>query len=211
MKAVALAIILTLSFAFPSGADPDLIFADDFEDGHPLNWSSVVGYQSPVCVAEGTGVYEGDNIAEFSLSDCNGNSVSLHSRCSVAKGVLVVHVAGWDPIGLDLIGLILSDLADELSQGLDLMVVLGEDSLQQTPTLNVCQGFAVDNSLSYDQVFIDGGWSLTRANIYAYPTPGIGFAIPWMGLLDGDNMLYVWGDGEGNGDFESAIAQVMAE
>jgi len=211
MKAVALAIMLTLSFAIPSGADSDLIFADDFEDGHPLNWTTVVGYQAPDCVAEGTGIYEGDNIADFSLSDCSGNSVSLHSRCSVAKGALVVHVAGWDTAGIDLIANILSGLADELSQGLDLMVVLGENEWGQTPTLAVCEAFADDNSLSDDQLFIDDGWSLTRANIYAYPTPGFGFLIPWMGLLDGDNMLYVWGEGEGNGDLDSAIVQVMAD
>ena len=210
MKATALAIMLTLFSAIPSGALPDLIFADDFEGGDPLNWSSVVGYQSPVCVAEGTGIYEGDNIADFSLSNCFGISVSLHSRCSVAKGVLVVHVAGWDPAGEAFIASILSGMADELSQGLDLMVVLGEDAQGQTPTLTFCEFFADDNFLSGSQVFIDDGWSLTRANIYAYPFSGTTFMIPWTGLLDGDNMLYIYGDGEGSGDLESAVAQVMA-
>ncbi|MCD4747897.1 MAG: hypothetical protein K8R59_00875 [Thermoanaerobaculales bacterium] len=211
MKATALAIMLTLFFAIPSGALPDLIFADDFEGGDPLNWSSVVGYQAPVCVAEGTGIYEGDNIADFSLSNCSGTSVSLHSRCSVAKGVLVVHVAGWDPAGTALIGSILSGMADELSQGLDLMVVLGEDPAGQTPSFAYCAVFAAANSLSDNQIFIDGGWSLTRANIYAYPTSGTDFMIPWTGLLDGDNMLYVYGEGEGSGNLGSAVAQVMAD
>lgn len=211
MKAMTLVILLALSSANPSDAQPNHIFSDDFEDGHPYNWTSVVGYQSPVCVPEGTGIYEGDNIADFSLINCDGENIFLHSRCAVARGVLIVHVAAWDQASADLIDAILSGLADELSQGLDLMVVLGEDSLGQPPTLAVCQLFAADNALANDQVFIDDGWSLTRANIYAYPFSGTDFWIPWMGLLDGDNMLYVYGDGEGNGDIDSAIVQVMAD
>jgi len=47
------------------------------------------------CVTEGTGVLLGDNIADYTLTNCLGEEVTLHSRCGRTKAVWVVAVAGW--------------------------------------------------------------------------------------------------------------------
>jgi len=47
------------------------------------------------CQTEGSGVLLGDNIADYTLTNCLGEEVSLHSRCGRTKAVWVVAVAGW--------------------------------------------------------------------------------------------------------------------
>ena len=47
------------------------------------------------CVSEGTGVLLGDNIADYTLTNCLGEEITLHSRCGRTKAVWVVAVAGW--------------------------------------------------------------------------------------------------------------------
>ncbi len=47
------------------------------------------------CVTEGTGVLLGDNIADYTLTNCLGEEITLHSRCGRTKAVWVVAVAGW--------------------------------------------------------------------------------------------------------------------
>lgn len=48
-----------------------------------------------VCVPEGSGAFIGDNIADFSLQNCNGDWVSLHDSCGKVKAMWLVLVAGW--------------------------------------------------------------------------------------------------------------------
>ena len=47
------------------------------------------------CVTEGTGVLLGDNIKDYTIENCLGEEISLHSRCGRTKAVWVVAVAGW--------------------------------------------------------------------------------------------------------------------
>lgn len=47
------------------------------------------------CVSEGTGKLIGDNIADFTLTNCYGDEVNLHARCGFRKAVWVVAASGW--------------------------------------------------------------------------------------------------------------------
>jgi hypothetical protein len=47
------------------------------------------------CLKEGTGREVGSNIADFTLQNCNGDWVDLHSRCGKYDVVWLVATAGW--------------------------------------------------------------------------------------------------------------------
>ena len=47
------------------------------------------------CVASGSGKGVGHNIADYSLQNCAGESVPLHSRCGTTKAVWIIASAGW--------------------------------------------------------------------------------------------------------------------
>ena len=47
------------------------------------------------CVASGTGVYEGDNVADLTLTNCLGEPVSLHATCGQSKAHWLIGTAGW--------------------------------------------------------------------------------------------------------------------
>ena len=48
MRSVLLTFLMLLFAAGSLHAQPDLIFADGFESGHPFGWSTVVGYAALV-------------------------------------------------------------------------------------------------------------------------------------------------------------------
>ena len=47
------------------------------------------------CIADGTGTDIGENIRDYTLINCNGDPVDLHSRCGSVEALLVVASAGW--------------------------------------------------------------------------------------------------------------------
>lgn len=55
----------------------------------------LAGTCSKQCVPEGTGRAEGDQIANITWTDTEGNSVSLHDACGIAPAVLLMRTATW--------------------------------------------------------------------------------------------------------------------
>lgn len=48
------------------------------------------------CIADGTGRLIGDNIADFTLMNCNGDEVSIHDYCgSTKKALWLIAASGW--------------------------------------------------------------------------------------------------------------------
>jgi hypothetical protein len=58
------------------------------------NTDLVLNETKSECVTGGTGVDLNDNIADFQLQNCNGQTVKLHSFCG-KKAMWLVAVAGW--------------------------------------------------------------------------------------------------------------------
>ena len=47
------------------------------------------------CVTDGNGNLLGNNVKDYTLKNCYGEEITLHSRCGKTKAVWVVAVAGW--------------------------------------------------------------------------------------------------------------------
>jgi len=157
------------------------------------------------CVAEGSGNKIGDNVKNFTLQNCYGDYVDLHERCGRADAVWIVATAGWCgaceafvPEAAERA----NDLADE---GLDLMVVIGENQLAGQPSLEYCLDYATAKGADPAQVFIDhdgsNSWPTLFSAIDTYSGGSIG--LPWNAVLDGASMEYIWSSNAGTGDLYS--------
>jgi len=60
-----------------------------------LEMEAEISVTYPQCVKKGSGVFLGDNIADFKLQNCKGQWVSLHDLYCGKKAVWIVATAGW--------------------------------------------------------------------------------------------------------------------
>ena len=101
--------------------------------------------------------------ANFSLTNCLGETVSLHDRCgkSGALGSWPPRDGVWlvGPFGVNFAttvgGFTNRDNMATHTPGLDLLVMLGEDVDGNEPTLDFCQAYAEDHSIDPAMVLID--------------------------------------------------------
>lgn len=157
------------------------------------------------CVAGGTGQNIGDNIRDFTLVNCYGEEVDVHERCGSSKALWIVASAGWCGACESFVPLAGERFAELADEGLDLMVVIGEDQLGGPPSVAYCLDYALAKGVDPAHVFIDndGGrsWAATFAAINTYG--GGSIALPWNAVLDGESFEYLWSSNAGSGDLYS--------
>jgi hypothetical protein len=157
----------------------------------------------PECVADGTGSLLDDNIADFTLTNCLGNQVSLHDMCGKKKLVWMVLVTGWCPACAQWLPEVVR-LAGMYPETLAAWTVIGENSARQPPTQADCVAYAEKRNLDPALTFYDPDWSKVFEYIYPYGFQGIPYNI----FLDGDNMSYYWSDGA-YGDLADALGYLL--
>ena len=138
------------------------------------------------CVYQGNGTNIGNQIGDFTLKNCDGDSISLHDYCGDAKAVWFVLVAGWCGACEEY-----APMAEQMwkqfrGDGLQLIFVLGENMASGVPTPGYCKQWKQSHGVSAP-VLIDGHWQTIDSKI----SPG-GFDLPWEYLLDGDDMTFEW-------------------
>ncbi len=77
------------------------------------------------------------------------------------------------------------------------MIVIGEDYSYKAPTIPYCKSYANQYGFPLDKVYIDsgptyGGWETLFTYIDPYTDENGGFALPWAGILDLDDMEYLY-------------------
>ncbi|MFC1612126.1 peroxiredoxin family protein [Myxococcota bacterium] len=163
------------------------------------------------CVDSGTGILLGDNIANFSLQDCNGNSVDLHSVCG-KKAVQLMLVAGWCSACSALIPEAEDYRTANAANGFEVLYLLGEDANFRRPMASFCASYAESHGVPPERMLIDHGdlaWDTTFS--YLWPYLGDMMALPWNALLRGTNMEYVYNDEVGPGGFNLVKRSLMDE
>ncbi len=164
------------------------------------------------CAPTGTGKQIGDKIADVSLVSCTGEPYSLHSRCGVAAAVWVVLAAGWCEVCSEHLPEVAETYAARKEFGLDVVVVLGEDTAGAKPTQAYCQEYAAAHGLDPAVVYIDHdgtqSFAAVQEAVELYMPAGT-LSLPWDGLLRGDGMLYLWTPGEVQGDLSSLLDQLL--
>jgi len=164
------------------------------------------------CVEEGTGDRVGDNVRNFTLQSCTGEWVDLHERCGQSKALWLVATAGWCGACETFVPVAAQRHAQLADQGLDLMVVIGEDGFSGPPSLEYCMTYALAKGLDPANVFIDHdgrrSWPELFGAIETYSGGSIG--LPWNAVLDGVSMEYIWSSNAGTGDLYSVQDQLLA-
>jgi len=197
----------------------------------------------PTCVPEGTGNILGDNIANFTLNDCNGRRVKLHATCNQPeqRALWIIGTTGWCTACHEFLAGFVADhggslsraRVGEVSPGLDMVIVLGEDEYGSKPTQAYCKAYAADLGLDPGMVLID--WSDAGVQIPIVNEPGMAIETnslgtvwsnidpylyseggsvstyyPWWALLRPSNMEYVWSDRAALQTFEAALLGLLA-
>lgn len=169
-------------------------------DDHEFSSAEVtLDIPQPFCVPEGTGTTLDKNIADFSLKNCNGQMVSLHSFCEKTKAVWIIMVTGWCPYCADLVEVAV-DVLDDVAPAVEVWVVLGEDDYGTAPDQTECTAYANKHNFPRNRTFYDTGWGVLASNI----TPQYMSGVPYSMILDGDNMAYTWSSA-----FSGSLNQVL--
>ena len=198
----------------------------------------------PTCVNDGTGTIVGDNIANFTLTDCLGRRVKLHGTCNDpdARALWLIGTTGWCTACPQFLsefvanhgGSLSRKIVGEQTKGLDMLIILGEDSNGLKPTPAYCEAYAEDLGIDPGMVLID--WSDSAVPIEVINEPGymvetnslgtiwtyidpylmneggsVVTTYPWWALLRPRNMEYVWSDRAQLMGWEAALFGLLAE
>lgn len=165
-----------------------------------------------VCVADGTGNKIGDNVRNFTLTNCYGDPVDLHDRCGKVEALWIVASAGWCGACESFVPVAAKRAKDFAEDGLDLMVVIGENASGAEPSLEYCKDYAGAKGLDPAATFVDhdgrSSWPVLFSAIDTYSGGSIG--LPWNAVLDGRSMEYIWSSNAGSGDLYSVQDELMA-
>lgn len=167
------------------------------------------------CVESGTGMGVGDNIADYSITNCLGDEVPLHSRCGLTDAVWMVATAGWCGACASFIPKVGEYYKDATNAGknLDIMILYAETAGGVKPTLDDCLAYADDKGIDPAQVFVDKegdrSWANTFDHINNYASGS--FGIPWSVVLDGKSMEYIWSSTVGTGSVYGAVESLIGE
>lgn len=157
-------------------------------DGHRAAATTVtLKVPQPECVPGGTGPYLDDNIANFSLTNCNNESVWLHDFCGQTKAVWIIMAVAWCPHCAKLVPQA-AQYYEAHKPAVEVWVVLGEDFSGDTPDQSECITYADGRGFPRERMFYDPGWQKLTQYVYPHYMSGVPYSI----ILDGDNMAYVW-------------------
>jgi hypothetical protein len=127
------------------------------------------------CVTEGTGAYLGHNIANFSLTNCLGETFSLHDRCGQSKALWIMSTTGWCTACAAVLGSFANEIGGYIDRekitaavpGLDMLVVLSENVEGGEPTLEFCMDYATSHDIDPAMVVMDYSPEYVRVDMIA--------------------------------------------
>ena len=97
------------------------------------------------------------------------------------------------------------------ADGLELLIVIGEDGQEKKPTLQYCMDYAQQKGVDPARVYIDFGnnsWDTLFGALESYGQGG--FSLPWQGILRAQSMEYIWNSVVGEGSAMSVLDELFA-
>ncbi len=163
------------------------------------------------CVADGTGNNVGDNIRNFALQNCMGDFVDLHERCGKTKAVWMVASAGWCGACESFVPVAAERYRELQGDGLDLMVIIGENTAGTQPSLEYCMDYALAKGVDPANVYVDHDGTRSWPEVFQWVNTysGNSIGLPWNAVLDGRSMEYVWSSNAGSGDLYSVQQELL--
>ena len=185
----------------------------------------------------------GYNVANLSLQNCLGETVKLHDQCGQRKAIWIMGTTGWctacsihlKAMASEHGGVLTRDKINQVTPGLDLLVVLSQNADHGEPTQAYCEAYAASHSLDPAMILLDYNpegaqipvkeplgethtyrsmattWSFINPYVVEEESGGVLSSFPWNALLRGSNMEYFWSDYCGAGSLEHAQDLLLAE
>lgn len=127
------------------------------------------------CLAEGSGVWMGDQVGDVTLTNCLGEAVSLHETCGQGRAMRLMSTTGWcggchtalQALAAEHGGLLTREAIRAATPGLDMLVLLAEDEENAPPTQAYCMAYATAYDVDPAMVLMDhdeGGQEVALAD-----------------------------------------------
>jgi hypothetical protein len=162
----------------------------EFSFDQALNKNVIKG----TCVAEGTGKALGEKIANYTLTNCLGEEVTLHDQCGITQAIWMIATAAWCGSCESYVKSVMDYWNQHKNRGLQVRFLFGEDNNGSQPTTQQCVAWAEGHGVDPSMVYIDhdgsGPWRTTWSHIENYAQGSI--ALPWEGILKGADMEYLF-------------------
>lgn len=136
----------------------------------------------------------GETISEVSFDQCGDDGPApLDEIGDDPKAIVMFLTAGWCPACSAAMPEMARLAAERADEGLEVVYLVGEDPQYQPPTTEYCQAYAGRYpDARADRFFRDGDFATFFGRVWRYPTPQGTFGMPWIGVIDGRDMTYVW-------------------
>ena len=177
-------------------------------DGH--SFDAVVGESG------GSQARVGDEVANFPLTNCaTGEVENLHDITADTDGLWMIASAGWCSACRQFIPQVIDSLADIPESELKMIIVVGEDTRSERPTVEYCQAYAAEYGEDGTRFYVDhdGTYSFatTFSNMWPYPSDSGQFGLPWNAMVIGrGSNEYHYADGDGTGrDVNVAVNELL--
>jgi hypothetical protein len=159
----------------------------------------------PTCVKEGTGNTVGSLLADFEMTNCNGEVLTLQSRCGKVKALWVMYGTGWCPGCGEYVPVMADQYTKFKDKGLDIIVFLGEDNNGNPVTPAYCKKYAKSHKVDASMVYIMT-WKAVNTT---FNTCKAGY-IPWAAILDGRDMKYIYSNQCESATFADETAAIQS-
>ncbi len=144
-------------------------------------------------VEAGNGDLLGNNIANFSLPNCNGDMVALHDSPATTKAMWLMGTAGWCTACEAFLQQFVADHGGSLSReiitaqtpGLDMYIILAENQQSALPTADYCTAYAEAKNIDPAMVLIDNNPAGSQIALTMAPGFGLdvnGMATTWTAM-----------------------------
>lgn len=169
------------------------------------------------CVPTGTGVTIGDNIANFTLSTCDGVGYDTEIQTEFCggetKAIWVVATAPWCGACSSWVPKVADAYERYKDKGLEIAIVLGENAAKDAPTVGYCEEYGEKKAVSPDRMYMDNengvSWAVIWDAMDNYAGGSVG--LPWQAVLDGQTMEYMWSSMAGTGDVVSTVCELIGD
>lgn len=165
------------------------------------------------CEPAGTGAGAvGDQVADFTFTNCYGEPVSLHDYCGRRKAMWIVGAAGWCGSCIAHFPDVVSTTRARRHEGLETYVFVGQTEQYAAVDQQWCEGFADRHGIDPATMIFEPGNPDGLQSLWAFMRPvGNQIGLPWEAVLDPYDMTYYWDSTTGGADPYTPIDELLAE
>lgn len=159
----------------------------------------------------------GETISGVSLTQCGDDGPApLDEIGDDPKAIVMFLTAGWCPACSAMMPEMARLAAERADAGLEVVYVVGEDPSYRPSTTEYCQAYAGRYPDARPDRFFrdhdgDQDFAAFFGRVWRYPTPRGTFGMPWIGVIDGRDMRYVWSNAAMDGrTLDDVLDEVLA-